>query len=90
MRSNRHEDGLNEHDAWLKEHEARMANEDRILDKANEILESLKNTHCEHIGWTRGTHGIAAASYFRFHGKTRQLTVLRLETWISLVRYGDY
>lgn len=67
MRSKFHEDGLNDYDARLKEYVARMANQDRILDKANEMLVSLKNTHCEHIGWMRATHGTVAVSYFRWH-----------------------
>lgn len=45
-----------------------MANQDRIIDKANEIQEYLKNTHCEHIRWTKATHWITTASYFRWHG----------------------
>lgn len=62
-----HETRLNEHNARLKEHEARLVNQDRILEKSNVILESLMITHCEHIGWSWPTHGIAAASYSRWH-----------------------
>lgn len=64
----KHDARLREHGTRLKEHEASLANQGRILEKSNEILESLKNTHCEHIGMTRATHEIAAASYFRWHG----------------------
>lgn len=62
-----HENKLNEHDTRLKEHEERLAKHDGIIAKSNEILQSLKITHCEHLGCTKTTHGIIAASYFRCH-----------------------
>lgn len=79
VRSNHHEDMLNEHDGRLKEHEDKLTNQDRILDKDNEILESLKNTHCEHIRWTKATHGIAATSYIRWHGGHEVVDRLKVE-----------
>lgn len=58
-----HQNRLDEHDARLKEHKERMAKKDGIMEKSNEIDESLNNMHCEHLGWTRATHEIAATSY---------------------------
>lgn len=74
-----HENRLNDHDTRLKEHEARLATQDGISEKSNEILESLKNTLYEHLGWTRATHGIAAASYFKWHGDIAIADCLKVE-----------
>lgn len=46
----RHMTILSERDAHLKEHDKRLAKQDYILERSNEILEMLKNTHCEHLG----------------------------------------
>lgn len=58
---------MNKHDVRLKEHEERLAKQNGIMEKLNEIMESLKVVHCEHLGWTKATHGIADASYFGWH-----------------------
>lgn len=42
-------------------------NEDAILAKTSEILENLNDTHTEHMGLARITHGMAAASYSWWH-----------------------
>lgn len=63
-----HENRLNKHDTRLIEHEGKLVKQDGIMEKLNKILESLTITHCEHLEWTGATHGIAATSYFRWHG----------------------
>lgn len=45
-----------------------MDNQDAILAKTFEILETLKEAHVEQMGLQRVTHGMAAASYFRWQG----------------------
>lgn len=56
-----------------------MAKQDIILEKSNEILETLKKTHCEHLEWTRATHGITATSYFRWHRDDAVVDQLKVE-----------
>lgn len=82
----RHENRLNEYNARLKEHESRLVKQDSILEKSNKILKSLKNTHCEHIRWTRATHGSPLQATSGGMVTMRQLTALKQKTWTNFTR----
>lgn len=75
----RHENRLNEHDVRLNEQEERLAKKGGSMERSNEILESRKITHCEYLEWTRATHGIVPASYFRWHGEDATVDHLEAE-----------
>lgn len=50
-------------------------------------METFKNAHIEHLGWTRATYGIAAASYFRWHGEdiaTEGLEVENMQEFLAM------
>lgn len=74
------EERLDDHKDKLKHHEKRLANQDAILAKTLEILESLNEKHSKHMGITRATHGFPVLAISASMGMRKWLTTLKLET----------
>lgn len=79
-----HDERHDNHEDKIKHQEKRLPNEDAILAKTSETLESLKDTHAEHMRLAKATHGMAVVSYFKWHGNDKAVDRLKAENMTKL------